>query len=300
MSGTGVRIQHQAFCPEVAPLLCAEQEIPVHLHDQQITWFRLEPGLTAGLGKGFQLSLTVPVDLRVVRVDYYTLEGEVFDPPYADIHHRNETLGGLTDGTWMLRWYSMPLPKVLVGVGLGSSLPFGKTEEDPFQLTEEGLTHQHLQLGSGTFVPAAELSLLWMSPRWSLWFSASGRLPLYANKKGYQPPRSLNLSAGPGFRVVKPLQILGTVELLSESAELWHGVPYGGRTALGGSLSGMYSLSKQVVLQAQVRGTFAQWNMSHHDTAEEEGSFVQRVVGMAGLSWTFGKAKEEEEAPTLP
>jgi hypothetical protein len=139
-----------------------------------------------------------------------------------------------------------------------------------------------------------------MSPRWSFWFSASGRLPLYANKKGYQPPRSLNLSAGPGFRVVKPLQILGTVDLLSESAELWHGVPYGGRTALGGSLSGMYSLSKQVVLQAQVRGTFAQWNMSHHDTAEEEGSFVQRVVGMAGLSWTFGKAKEEEEAPTLP
>lgn len=292
-----MRIQHQALCPEVDPLTCAEQDIPVHLHDQHITWFRLDPSLTTGLGHDLQLTVGLPFDLRVVRVDYYTLDGAVYEPPYQDIHHRNETLAGLTDGSVALRWYGLSRPDWTIGLGVGTSVPVGRTEEDPFALTEQGLTHQHIQLGAGTFIPTADLSVLYSRARWSGWFSASGRMPLYESKKGYLAPRSLNVSVGPGFRPTPTLQVLATADLFAESAEHWHGDPYGGRVGVGGSVSGLWTLSPRLVLQAQGRATAHQWNAVHHATAEEEGSYVQRFVGMVGLSWTFGKDKEEDEAP---
>lgn len=289
VTGTEVRIRHVAVCPEVDPLLCAEQEIPEHWHDQRILWFRLDPTLNVGLGGGWQIAASVPFDLRDVNVVYETSDGAHFDPPYDDIHHRTETIAGLTDGTLVAKRY-VSIGKAIVGVGLGTTLPFGKTEEDPYTLTEQGLLHQHMQLGTGTFVPMASFEGVLEGPRWGGVGWVTGRLPLYANDKAYQPGAGVSGGLGPSFRPIPPLQLLATAEGSYEGPEYWSGTAYGSRATVVAGLTGAYSLSPAVVLQAQARVTAWNW-MGHHD--EDEGSAVQRFLGSVGVSWTFGRARGE-------
>ena len=288
-TGTEVHIRHVAVCPEVDPLSCAETDIPEHMHDQRIAWFRLEPTLNVGLGQGWQVSASVPLDLRDVNVAYETMEGAPYDPPYDDIHHRTETLWGPVDGTLLVRRFFAP-GRAVVGVGLGTTLPFGKTEEDPYALTEQGLRHQHLQLGTGTFVPMVTLDGTWAGPRWGAVGWVSGRLPLYANGHDYQPGAGVTGGLGPSFRVTPTVQLLATAEGSWEGPEQWSGEPYGGRATLLGGLTGTWALSPAVVLQVQARVTALQW-MGHQD--EDEGSAVQRFLGSAGVSWTFGGKSRE-------
>lgn len=297
-TGTQVRIRHVALCPEVDPLGCAVEDIPEHWHDQRVGWLRFDPTLNVGLGKGWQASLALPLDLRVVQVDYETPDGAPFDPPYDDIHHRNETLAGPTDGTLLGKRYFRVGETAIVGLGVGTTLPFGRTEEDPYALTEEGLRHQHMQLGTGTFVPTVTAEGLLEGARWGGMAWVSGRLPLYANGKGYQPGAGVTGGFGPSYRPLPKLQLLASVEGSFEGPEKWSGTPYGSRATAVGGLTAVYTLSPALVLQAQARVTALQWS-GHHD--EDEGSAVQRFLGSAGLSWTFGGPKDDgEDASTEP
>src|SRR5687767_13110119 len=97
-TGVGVRIVHEASCPEDNPVVCATEDIEPYVHDQKIDWFRADLGVFYGLGGGWQLGAGVPFDVRVLRIDYYDLAGEPYEPPYANIHHRDEVLWGPTDG----------------------------------------------------------------------------------------------------------------------------------------------------------------------------------------------------------
>jgi hypothetical protein len=281
-----VHIRHTAECPEVDPVLCATTTIPNHIHDQQIAWFRFDPTLQVGLGKGWQAAVQIPFDVRAVRVAYETVSetgsGEPYDPPYDDIHHRNEVVAGLVDGVVSLRRYAMVGPSVLGG-GLGSTMPIGRTEADPFLLADQGLAHQHLQLGTGTFVPVLSGDLLISGRRWGSMVWGQARLPLYANAKGYQPPYTATIGGGPTFRVTPTLQVLANVEVTAESAELWHATPHGGRFAVLGGIGAQYTLSAQTVLQAGVRATAWQWTAKDGD---EDATYVQPVIATVGISWS--------------
>ena len=96
-----------------------------------------------------QLSLRVPYDVKAVQIGYETLDGAPFTPPYGDIHHRTQTLRGISDPTVAVDW--MPRPSLMLGAGL--SLPVGEIVPNPIELGREGLTHEHIQFGSGTFRP---------------------------------------------------------------------------------------------------------------------------------------------------
>lgn len=291
-TGTEVRIRHVAVCPEVDPLLCAVQELPEHEHDQRIAWFRLDPTLNVGLGGGWQASLSVPLDLRAVTVNYTLPDGTPYDPPYADIHHRTETLAGPTDATLLGKRY-VQVGRGIFGFGAGTTIPLGRTEEDPYALTEQGLRHEHMQLGTGTFVPVAALEGVVEGARWGGVAWLTGRLPLYANAKGYEPPASLSGGLGPTFRVTPKVQALATVEASAEGPERWSGTPYGGRATAVVGAGANWSVSPRVVLQAQARVTAWQ-HMGHEDP--DEGSAVQRVLGSVGVSWTLDAVRERPAA----
>jgi len=286
-----VRIQHVAECPEVDPVLCATETIPAHLHDQHIDWLRVDPGLSVGLGRGWQVGVNLPADLRVARVDYTTLDGDPYDPPYADIHHRDETLAGLVDGALGVRRYATTGHGVY-GAALGVTLPFGRTEEDPFALTEQGLEHQHQQLGTGTFVPTAGADAIYSAGRWGGLAWGAGRVPLYENRKGYRPPLTATLGGGPTLRIVPTLQGLASAELLVEGPERWAGEPHGGRVAVLAGVGALWSVSDRVVLQASARATA--WQGSA-EAESDEGALVQPLIVGVGLSWTrpSGAATEE-------
>ena len=273
-------------------MLCAEQDIPDHEHHQRIDWLRADPTLTTGLGGGWQASLGLPIDLRVLGIEYTTPDGEPYEPPYGDNHHRDEVLWGLTDGRAMLWRYAAPSSRLVVGGGIGTTLPFGRTEEDPFALAAEGEEHQHFQLGSGTFDPMATGQAILAGPRWGAWLSADARVSLYENRKGYRPPRSVAVSAGPSFRIVPDLQVLATADGLYETPETWDGEPYGGRAVLTTSAVAIYTVNPRLVLQGQGRATV--WQRGLGD--EHDEPLTQRFVLSAGASWSFGRGHGDQPA----
>ncbi|MBM4390745.1 MAG: hypothetical protein FJ090_06450 [Deltaproteobacteria bacterium] len=277
---------HVAACPEVAPEECATTEIPEHLHDQDILWFRLDPTLSVGLGQGVVASAQLPFDFRAVSVEYLTLDGEPYDPPYGDIHHRPENITGLTDATVMVRLTRAP-GRFLLTAGAGSTLPLGRTEDDPYAAGEAGEEHQHMQLGTGTFVPLVGVDAAYAAGRLGALAYASSRLSFYESGKGYRAPVSVSGGLGPTFRATTRITLLLTAEGSWESAEYWSGTPYAGRSAVGLAGGVVASLSETVVLQAQARGNV--FERTEHQ--EEEGEFRQPVTASVGVSWTFGKAE---------
>jgi hypothetical protein len=133
-----------------------------------------------------------------MNVRYETLEGAPFVPPYGDIHHRTETLRGLSDPTIAIDW--LPHTSSHWTFGAGLSLPLGDTVPDPIALGREGKTHEHIQFGSGTFRPM--LAAQWTRPAFiTLTARAEARLSLYENNEGFCAPNNFVWSIGPSIRL---------------------------------------------------------------------------------------------------
>jgi hypothetical protein len=186
---------HVAECPDVAPE-CAQTVIEPHEHQARLGLTHTELVAAYGLAEDVQMHLIVPYDVKAMNIRYTTLDGEPFVPPYGDIHHRTETLRGISDAALIVDWRVRPQWVA----GLGVSLPVGRTEENPVVLGREGKQHQHIQFGSGTVQP--RLSLQYARPgRVALFGRGEARLSLYENGEGFRAPTALLWSLGPSTTV---------------------------------------------------------------------------------------------------
>lgn len=283
LSALSVAVEHEATCPDVAPQVCATEELPVHVHDL-LTWQqRAELGVEVGLGKGFQMGLMLPVELRVVRVEYRLLDGSPYEPPYLDIHHRSETLVGPADGELVLSRFQAVHAWTL-GARVGATLPLGRTEEDPYRLGEEGLEHQHHQLGAGVPLLTTGLSTLRRAEPWGLHGSFGARLAPFENAKGYRAPLTLHAVVGPTRTLGSSLLAQASVGLVHEGQESWSGQAYPGRDALmiGGGVE--WTLSSHWALRADVRGPVWQ-RLGHAEHGDEDGELRLGPRLGLGVSW---------------
>jgi hypothetical protein len=190
------RTSHVAECPDVAPE-CAAIEIPPHLHRASVELTHVETTATYGLRENLQLSLRLPYDVKDMTIRYETLDGAPFVPPYGDIHHRSETLRGISDPAVVFDW----MPRAGFMLGAGTSLPFGETVPDPIELGREGQRHEHIQFGSGTFQPLLSAQA-WRTRNRVTWLArAEAKLSLYENGEGFRAPNNLVASAGPSIRI---------------------------------------------------------------------------------------------------
>jgi hypothetical protein len=166
-----------------------------------------------------QLALRLPYDVKAMTVAYTTLDGAPFIPPYGDIHHRSETLRGISDPSVDVQW--SPSPSWIAGIG--TTLPFGHTVPDPIALGRAGLTHEHMQFGSGTFQP--RLTVQWAQPfrRVTLAANADATLSLYENGKGFRAPRTILWSFGPSLPLPAGMFASLRVQGQRQSVGLWHG-----------------------------------------------------------------------------
>ena len=85
---------------------------------------------------------------------------------------------------------------------IGTTIPFGKTEEDPWKLGDAGLKHLHIQFGTGTFNPIADIHYslpLYKGVGASV--SIRGKFPFYENSKTYRGSRELTYTAGLNYRL---------------------------------------------------------------------------------------------------
>ena len=281
-SGVSIDIRHVAVCPEIDPVSCAEEELPLHFHEQSLQIVHSAGRLNLGLGRGFQVALEVPVDVKVSSIDYVLEDGSSYDPPYGNIHHRNETLMGLADATLTLQRFAMVTPQLLIGGGVGSSLPLGETFEDPYELGSQGLEHQHLQMGTGSFVPSIVGNGIYNGMRLGGMGYFELRLPLFENDKGYKAPALATLGLGPTWRFTPRLQALSGLVVGWEGAEEWSGetTDNEGKVTLSSSLGLLYMVGSAWVVQGS-----AQLNLWQQDLGARQ--IEQNLVLTLGVSRTF-------------
>jgi hypothetical protein len=185
-----VRSSHVASCPDVAPE-CATTQIPDHEHRAAVDLSHFELTANYGLRENLQLSLRLPYDQKAMAIRYTTLDGAPFTPPYGDIHHRTRRLTGLGDPSLVLDY--APHPHWVVGVG--TTFTLGRIERNPIELGRQGLEHEHMQFGTGTFQP--KLAVQFSRPHFVARTEAT--LSLYENREGFRAPHIFLWSLGPSF-----------------------------------------------------------------------------------------------------
>ena len=221
LSGTTVHVVHEAGCED--PATCDELPAqPLYLHDQHLYPLELRLGAEYGLSETFGVELQFPLRSVTARVHYTTPDGEPYEPLDEGNHHRDETVAGPGD-PWLLFRAGTLVERFWLAARVGVSLPLGSTEEDPFELGDQGLRHQHIQFGTGTFDPVLVLEVLRRFDDHSVSLFAQGQASLYENHYGYQAPHRIYSGADYGLTLSRSFGARLGVHVLSEGQERWQG-----------------------------------------------------------------------------
>ena len=170
--------------------------VPFHRHEVSLDYLRLELELEYAFKDSWVLVLRVPYDIKNQKTEVSFIEPATAGEKQkmlknGYIHHRSETHRGISDLMLLATHWKQNLfhEGDSLSLSLGTTLPTGKTEEDPFRLGDNGLQHLHIQFGTGTFDPLLELNYrVPVAGRLRLAAYALGRFPVYENSKTYQGP----------------------------------------------------------------------------------------------------------------
>jgi hypothetical protein len=200
--------------------------VPDEWHDLTLSFGELR--LHAEYGITSWLSADLFWSLRVVHVGFQLEDPATrmpITPPFGpDIHHRTETIVGLTD-PWLSLRAAKHLGHWAFVFRLGLTLPVGSTVPNPFELGREGVPHEHIQLGTGTVDPLVGVELRRGIGRFSLAGWTLGKASLYQGSHGYQSGSQLlggaNLSSD--LWLSRWWFMLGAL-VYNEQPEHWNGV----------------------------------------------------------------------------
>jgi thiol-disulfide isomerase/thioredoxin len=174
-----------------------------------------------GLLPRLAIQAMLPVRIVGTTTTFSDLSGRTISLDYPSIHHRDETLLGLGDAQVLLH-RSFKLSAVSIGGRAGVSIPLGTVHEDPYRLGQEGLPHEHIQFGTGTWDPVVSADA---SANLDVWtFGAFGALqaPLYEGSRGYRA--GARSTAGIVVsRPLGPVSVRLAGQVLHERPERWHG-----------------------------------------------------------------------------
>ena len=221
VTGTMVHVVHEAGCRDTAA--CGEVPVqPTYFHDQHLYPVELRLLGEYALDEAFGIEAQFPFRSVTSTIEYSDVNGAHYEPLDPGVHHRNETVSGVAD-PWLLLRVGTTVQKWWLAARPGVSIPLGRTEENPFALGDRGLSHQHVQLGSGTFDPVAIVEASSAFEAIQLQFFAQGQVPLYQNGHGYRAPWRVYGGGSAGHQLVSdPSGSLG-VEASHEAAEKWDG-----------------------------------------------------------------------------
>lgn len=229
LAATTMRVVHSEACPDIGPI-CTQRNEPPQRHDQRFYVAELRPVAAVAITDVFAAELQLPVRVVDTTIRFRRLDGTRFDPDYENIHHRNESLFGLAD-PWLLGRASGSLGKVRVTSRAGFVLPVGRTEEDPFARGRAGLSHQHIQFGTGTFAPVFGLDAGLDLDRVRVGTYAQAVMYAYANGHGYRAGNRYGVGATGDVEVIDRLRLGVGADVLNEQPERW-----GGRVQQDGNL----------------------------------------------------------------
>jgi hypothetical protein len=156
------------------------------------------------------------------RVRYEDLAGLSYTPPNPDRHHRNETLSGIADPQIFLHAGHQTGGWGLSGKA-GISVPVGRTEPNPFALGRLGLSHQHIQFGTGTWDPIGEIAVGHPTSVADFQLTGIARTAIGRNEHGYHAGNRYALLLDAGRGLTQSWSGSAGLALLREEAETWDG-----------------------------------------------------------------------------
>lgn len=194
------------------------------LYDAHLTL--VETRLSAELAVRSWLGVGVALPFRVVAVDVTHRDPATREPVAAPdtIHARDETIAGVGDPSLLVH-LAREAGGVRVHVRAGTSVPLGRTEEDPFVLGVNRLEHQHVQLGTGTLIPFLAIEAQQRAGAATLSAWALVHASLYENREGFEAGDrySGGLAASSALGLERWTFTAGA-EVHAETAERWQGV----------------------------------------------------------------------------
>lgn len=222
MSVAPIWVRHDDGCAD--PNDCDDvPPQPAYVHDQFILPMELRGTLDWGLSEHFGVSMQVPFRVVTTTIAYETPDGDHYDPPNAGTHHRDETLVGIGDPIVAARFATVLGTAWWLVTRIGSSIPLGSTEEDPFAAGDRGDAHQHIQFGTGTFDPFASIALARTFGRWQLSGYGQGQLAMYESDKGFRAGATTLVNARTAFKIAPRWLVQGSLGWFRQGPEEWGG-----------------------------------------------------------------------------
>ena len=205
---------------------------PLHRHNVSLDFFRFQLDIAYRLTADWDIALSLPYDIKdqgafIDELDPVTLEEREAILRNQDIHHRDEVYRGFADARLLVSHSLANLMRDTdrLMVSVGTSIPIGATELDPFILGDAGERHLHIQFGTGTFDPSAALHYETMlSDGISLNASIHGQFPVYENGKTYRGPVDVTETVGIRYQVGDWLALHASHLGLFQSYAYWDGI----------------------------------------------------------------------------
>ena len=206
-------------------------DAPLHSHHVALSTYRIDVGLQYFLSDQWTLQANIPYAVRNQEASIEWIEPVSSEDKQAvlrsrDIHHRDETYVGLADLDLFLGYKISGFFKVddALFARLGTTVPTGKTEENPWELGDAGIKHLHIQFGTGTFNPSVGLQYsLPLYRNMTVIASTRGTFPVYENSKIYRGPVELTYTAGFAYRLFDWCSLSGNYLGFYQSAAAWAG-----------------------------------------------------------------------------
>lgn len=225
LTGTYMDISHPAGCENV--FSCDEFPVqPAHTHDLTMIPVELRAVLSYGITEVWSVDAHLPFRMVRAVADYHTPDGEPYTPIDEGVHHRTETLFGFSDAQVGARaavkvgnWWLTPR--------LALTVPIGRTEVDPYEAGDNGVSHQHVQFGTGTVDPVLGFDATTGNARTQYALYGQMQASVYQNRHGFRGPMRGTVGASVGWKSPRrPVVLSLGLEGSFEGPERWGGRIY--------------------------------------------------------------------------
>ena len=220
----------------------------------------------------WQFFVDVPFQYRKIGISYHLLDGTPYTPSYAGLHHRNEHLYGIGDPTLEVRYFDS-LQNWTFGSAIGTSIPLGRIEEDPYLKAALGEVHQHFQMGTGTFIPSIAGIVMYQKDKNGFLTTLKRDISLYENRLYYRSGSAQTWNIGMWHRFHPKYISLVQLQGRHEQIDTWRDLPapFSGRDAISCVWSHAFKIRKKQELLLRLERLIFVHNRGDTQVQDGEG-----------------------------
>jgi hypothetical protein len=269
-------------------------EVPLHNHIVDLDFVRSEFSFEYTFKTNWTGWLRVPYDVKMQTASIEFVKPLTSYEQGAilrnrDIHHRTENYSGLSDFRLLVahRINGVLSKKGRLDFAFGTSLPIGKTEDDPLKAKNEGEKHLHIQFGTGTFDPLLEFHFVTsLTKKTSFGLFTINKFPFYQNGKTYQAPVETTSGISLGYKLKDWLSARTTIANFSQGFAKWDGTndPNSGLISYNLSASLNFKLKNGLMITPGYRLPLYQKTL-----LDEGDTFEYGQTFLLNLSYLFEK-----------